>query len=163
MFFCVAVRTNKSKVREIVIIPVPVFMVHLQNLCFCIATQLTFSSAFSQQAQLQCPLCFDFVFRAFPPIFDASPMFICTGPTARLFICACKNRCSTDSARRFFSICFPVTFLATEYSSTPYLHGSSVDWRTTNRTGSIWISLVMINHSPSIPLTHPTVGLCRPR
>lgn len=128
-------------------------MVYNQNFVLTITAPLTLVAASVKQPQLQTSKIPDFVMQTVVCICHASPMFVRTNSTARLFMRTCENGCFAHHTRNFFSAVNPITRLTAKcFSLGIFEQGRSpVNRRTAYRACSIRISSVLFCHSLNIP------------
>lgn len=99
-----AIRANDLKIAEIIIVPVSILMVYVQNLAFSISAPLAFLSTLFKQANLQNPKLIRFITRAANFILDASSIFIRTSSATCYFVGTGRYRSFANNAGLLFSI-----------------------------------------------------------
>ena len=153
MFFSVTIRANQFQIRQVVVTPVSIFMMHIQNISFLVIAPLALASSFFNKTLYKYSLVLYFILtRTTDFIQTLHSAFVCACPTTGFFVRTCENQGSTYSTGNFFSIRFPITPKTAEYSSLTQLSGPTIYRDTTDRTFCIGISLIFLSHSSSIPL-----------
>ena len=86
MLLVVAIRADEFKIREIVMLPVSIPVMHVQYLKFVISAALASCASFFDEPKFQCSLSLNLILRTSNFIFDSCPIHVCTTSTTGLLV-----------------------------------------------------------------------------
>ena len=121
------IRTQKFKILQVIMCPVTIFVMNMQDFLLDVSTTFTARATVSKKADLKGSLVFYLVVGTVMSVGDTSAMFVGARSATSLFVRTSKNRSSTHYAWYFFTIRLSITFVTTKYSTLSDLDRTSID------------------------------------
>ena len=134
--------------------PVSIFVVYIQNFSFSVTASFALTTSFFNETQFEHPLVLHLVLtRTTNLIQITDSAFVRAGPATSFFVRTRKNQSPTHPTGSFFPIVFSITFQTTKDTSFIFFYysGSLICRIFANDTIGIWVSLIWLAHSSSIP------------
>lgn len=142
------VRTNQLQIIKVIVLSIPIFMMHLQDLIFIISTSLADFASLLKETQFQCSLIYYFIFSSCAVVFNASPLPVRAGSTASVSISSCQYLFAALWASDFFSARDAIAGLTAISSAATcfQVYWSSINWLVANIATCVWASWIMLRH-----------------